>query len=176
MMKSVMVMRARVMRTSRRRGGEGGGTRGRDARETKTKTTTTRDERRGPRGGGGTWTVGWALRDEEESMVSMTMTTGEDGEFWRRGDEGVRGARENPEDADTTSVRVMGPNRKGSLAKIVAALTNYGLDVHSSFTRTTSNGGTVDSVFYASRGHAAGRGDVRRRGRGFAAVGGESFR
>ena len=83
-------------------------------------------------------------------MVSMTMTTGEDGEFGAGATKAFEVRVENPEDADTTSVRVMGPNRKGSLAKIVAALTNYGLDVHSSFTRTTSNGGTVDSVFYAS--------------------------
>ena len=83
-------------------------------------------------------------------MASMTMTTDADGEVGAGTTRAFEVCVENPEDADTTSVRVVGPNRKGSLAKIVAALTNYGLDVHSSFTRTTSNGGAVDSVFYAS--------------------------
>ena len=80
-------------------------------------------------------------------MASMTMTTDADGEVGAGTTRAFEVCVENPEDADTTSVRVVGPNRKGSLAKIVAALTNYGLDVHSSFTRTTSNGGAVDSVF-----------------------------
>ena len=83
-------------------------------------------------------------------MASMTMTTGEDEASGAGATKAFEVGVENPKEADTTSVRVVGPNRKGSLAKIVAALTNYGLDVHSSFTRTTSNGGAVDSVFYAS--------------------------
>ena len=69
------VTRAWGTRTSRTRGEEGGGTRrrgGGNARETKWKRT--RGERGGPRAGvRGTWTVGWALRDGEDTMASMTM-------------------------------------------------------------------------------------------------------
>ena len=53
-------------------------------------------------------------------------------------------------DGTNTCVRVVGPNRRGGLAKIIAALTNYGLDVQSSFTRTTANGSSVDDVFYVT--------------------------
>ncbi|XP_022840291.1 Glycosyl hydrolase, family 13, catalytic domain, partial [Ostreococcus tauri] len=57
---------------------------------------------------------------------------------------------DNPVDGTNTSVRVVGPNRRGSLARTVSALTNYGLDVVSSFTRTTDDGRTVDDVFYVT--------------------------
>ena len=57
---------------------------------------------------------------------------------------------DNPGDGQNTSIRVLGPNKRGELAKIVSALTNYGLDVQSSFTRSTSSGRTIDDVFYVT--------------------------
>jgi alpha-amylase len=57
---------------------------------------------------------------------------------------------DNPGDGQNTSIRVLGPNKRGELAKIVSALTHYGLDVQSSFTRSTSGGRTIDDVFYVT--------------------------
>ncbi len=59
-------------------------------------------------------------------MASTRTTTGEAGEGGAGATKAFEVCVENPEYADTTSVRVVGPNRKGSLAKIVVALTNYG--------------------------------------------------
>ena len=63
---------------------------------------------------------------------------------------------DNPRDGQNTSIRVLGPNKRGQLARIVSALTNYGLDVQSSFTRSTSGGRTIDDVFYVTVDSSSG--------------------
>ena len=89
-----------------------------------------------------------AIRDNEASDAAAGVDGGEDVERTTRTMHTVY--VENPEDGANTCVRVVGPNRRGGLAKIIAALTNYGLDVQSSFTRTTANGSSVDDVFYVT--------------------------
>ena len=94
-----------------------------------------------------------AIQDEESSssaFVNVQQSDGEDDDGDARGDGSYAVYIDNPAGGDTTSVRIVGPNRKGMLAKIVTALTNYGCDVQSSFTRTTSGGKNVDDVFYVT--------------------------
>jgi len=94
-----------------------------------------------------------AIQDEESSSGAFADVGRDDGED-DGGDAQSDGSYavyiDNPEEGDTTSVRIVGPNRKGILAKIVTALTNYGCDVQSSFTRSTSEGKNVDDVFYVT--------------------------
>ena len=109
-------------------------------------------EARARRGGAVRWgrrgTRTRAIRDNEASDAAAGVDGGEDVERTTRTMHTVY--VENPEDGANTCVRVVGPNRRGGLAKIIAALTNYGLDVQSSFTRTTANGSSVDDVFYVT--------------------------
>jgi len=89
-----------------------------------------------------------AIRNDEASDAEAGVERGEDVERATRATHAVY--VENPDGGTNTCVRVVGPNRRGGLAKIIAALTNYGLDVQSSFTRTTANGSSVDDVFYVT--------------------------
>lgn len=100
------------------------------------------------RGGGKRGAVR-AIRDDARGEVDVAAEAA-DARAGRTSGRGYEVFVDNPVDGTNTSVRVVGPNRRGSLARTVTALTNYGLDVVSSFTRTTESGRTVDDVFYVT--------------------------
>ena len=64
-----------------------------------------------------------AIRNDEASDAEAGVERGEDVERATRATHAVY--VENPDGGTNTCVRVVGPNRRGGLAKIIAALTNY---------------------------------------------------